>query len=155
MARGLTGICPSPWNFLWLPTLDSDLAVSQKYSCIWGAAKWPKQRQAGIPFFVTTETILACSSPSLWASFCAFSSAVVWVRVCPVLRLVWLCASCWTVARQAPLSLEFSRQEFWNGLPFWYLENFILMPTEISGMSIPCQMPTQTSVLLPPTPRRK
>ena len=24
----------------------------------------------------------------------------------------------WTVARQAPLSMEFSRQEFWSGLPF-------------------------------------
>ena len=24
----------------------------------------------------------------------------------------------WTVARQAPLSLEFSRQESWSGLPF-------------------------------------
>ena len=24
----------------------------------------------------------------------------------------------WTVARQAPLSTEFSRQEYWNGLPF-------------------------------------
>ena len=24
----------------------------------------------------------------------------------------------WTVARQAPLSMEFSRQEYWNGLPF-------------------------------------
>ena len=24
----------------------------------------------------------------------------------------------WTVAHQAPLSLEFSRQEYWNGLPF-------------------------------------
>ena len=24
----------------------------------------------------------------------------------------------WTVARQDPLSLEFSRQECWNGLPF-------------------------------------
>ena len=24
----------------------------------------------------------------------------------------------WTVARQAPLSLEFSRQEGWSGLPF-------------------------------------
>ena len=24
----------------------------------------------------------------------------------------------WTVARQAPLSLEFSRQEYWSGLPF-------------------------------------
>ena len=24
----------------------------------------------------------------------------------------------WTVARQAPLSMAFSRQEYWNGLPF-------------------------------------
>ena len=24
----------------------------------------------------------------------------------------------WTVARQAPLSKEFSRQEYWSGLPF-------------------------------------
>ena len=24
----------------------------------------------------------------------------------------------WTVAHQAPLSIEFSRQEFWSGLPF-------------------------------------
>ena len=24
----------------------------------------------------------------------------------------------WTVALQAPLSMEFSRQEYWNGLPF-------------------------------------
>ena len=27
-------------------------------------------------------------------------------------------ATPWTIARQAPLSMEFSRQEFWSGLPF-------------------------------------
>ena len=27
-------------------------------------------------------------------------------------------ATPWTVARQAPLSVEFSRQEYWSGLPF-------------------------------------
>ena len=27
------------------------------------------------------------------------------------------CVTLWTVACQAPLSLEFSRQEYWNGLP--------------------------------------
>ena len=30
---------------------------------------------------------------------------------------VWLFATLWTVARQAPLSIEFSRQEYWSGLP--------------------------------------
>ena len=29
-----------------------------------------------------------------------------------------LFAALWTVAHQAPLSLEFSRQEYWSGLPF-------------------------------------
>ena len=30
---------------------------------------------------------------------------------------VWLFVTPWTVARQTPLSLEFSRQEYWSGLP--------------------------------------
>ena len=30
---------------------------------------------------------------------------------------IQLCAALWTVARQAPLSLGFSRQECWSGLP--------------------------------------
>ena len=30
---------------------------------------------------------------------------------------VWLWAALWTVAHQAPLSMEFSRQEYWSGLP--------------------------------------
>ena len=31
---------------------------------------------------------------------------------------VQLCATPWMAAHQAPLSLGFSRQEFWSGLPF-------------------------------------
>ena len=31
---------------------------------------------------------------------------------------VWLCETPWTVARQAALSMGFSRQEYWSGLPF-------------------------------------
>ena len=34
-----------------------------------------------------------------------------------VLGCIWLFATPWTVARQAPLSIEFSRQECWSGLP--------------------------------------
>ena len=33
-------------------------------------------------------------------------------KLCPTL------ATPWTVACQAPLSIGFSRQEYWNGLPF-------------------------------------
>ena len=31
---------------------------------------------------------------------------------------VWLFATPWTVASQAPLSMKFSRQEYWSGVPF-------------------------------------
>ena len=39
---------------------------------------------------------------------------------CPVCVLshVWLFATLWNVAHQAPLFMEISRQEYWNGLPF-------------------------------------
>ena len=35
-----------------------------------------------------------------------------------VLNHVQLFATLWTIARQAPLSMGFSRQEYWSGLPF-------------------------------------
>ena len=35
-----------------------------------------------------------------------------------VLSHVCLFVTPWTVAHQAPLSTEFSRQEYWSGLPF-------------------------------------
>ena len=39
------------------------------------------------------------------------------------LNHVWLFTTPWTVARQAPLSMEFSKQERWSGLPFPSLED--------------------------------
>ena len=35
-----------------------------------------------------------------------------------ILSCVRLFVTSWTVARQAPLSMEFSRQKYWSGLPF-------------------------------------
>ena len=35
-----------------------------------------------------------------------------------LLSRVQLCVTPWTVAYQAPQSMEFSRQEYWSGLPF-------------------------------------
>ena len=50
----------------------------------------------------------------------AFSRTLNTVRACALSRfsLVRLCATLLTVAHQAPLSREFSRQEYWSGLPF-------------------------------------
>ena len=57
------------------------------------------------------------------------------------LSRVWLFATPWTVAHQAPPSMGFSRQEHWSGLPFpspkilyrqyfWYYKN---LSREIKG----------------------
>ena len=37
---------------------------------------------------------------------------------CLVAKLCLTFATPWTIACQAPLSMEFSRQEYWSGLPF-------------------------------------
>ena len=42
---------------------------------------------------------------------------LAFVAVC-VLSPVWVFATPWTVAHQAPLSMGFPRQEYWSGLPF-------------------------------------
>ena len=43
---------------------------------------------------------------------------VVCVCVCLSLSCVQLFVTPWTVACQVPPSMGFSRQEYWNGLPF-------------------------------------
>ena len=45
---------------------------------------------------------------------------VATVRACVLSHFshVRLCATLWTAACQAPLSMEFSRQEYWSGLLF-------------------------------------
>ena len=53
--------------------------------------------------------------PNLWCEW------KVWQESAWVLRLfscIWLCATLWTIARQTPLSMDFSTQEYWSGLPF-------------------------------------
>ena len=40
------------------------------------------------------------------------------LRTCSVPQLCLALCNPLTVAHQAPLSLEFSRQEYWSGLPF-------------------------------------
>ena len=50
-------------------------------------------------------------------SFCVCVCVCVCVCLC-VLSLSQLCPTLWTVACQAPLSMEFSRQEYWSRLSF-------------------------------------
>ena len=54
-------------------------------------------------------------------------------------HLVQLFATLWTVACQALLSREFSRQEYWSGLPFpppWGLPNPRIEPTSLASPAL-------------------
>ena len=55
-----------------------------------------------------------------------------------MLSQVQLFATPWTVARQAPLSMGFHRQEYWSGLPF---------PAPGNGLSQP-RAPTRLQYFL-------
>ena len=43
----------------------------------------------------------------------------------------------WTVARQAPLSMGFSRNEYWSGLPFPSPEDIAGPGIELSSLASP------------------
>ena len=52
-----------------------------------------------------------------------FSNAWKWKVKVTSLSRVWLLATPWTAAYQAPPSMGFSRQEYWSGVPLcvWYV----------------------------------
>ena len=52
-------------------------------------------------------------------------------KLCPI--LLW---PPWTVACQAPLSLGFSRQEYWNGLPYPSPEDFLDPGIELASPAL-------------------
>ena len=67
-------------------------------------------------------------------------------RACVLSRFshVQLCATRWTVARQAPLSMGFSRQEYWSGLHVFLQGVF---PTQGSNPHLLCLLHWQAGSL--------
>ena len=56
---------------------------------------------------------------SFCLSFISFSeNQIFFFNEVKVLSRAGLFATLWSIAHQAPLSMRFSRQEYWNGLPF-------------------------------------
>ena len=59
----------------------------------------------------------------------------VCVHPCTLLSCVCVFVTPWTIARQAPLSMRFSREEYWSVLPFPTLGDFsdpVIEPTSLS-----------------------
>ena len=78
-----------------------------------------------------------------------FTFTLPWPKVPQVkwnlLSCVRLFVISWTVPRQAPLSLGFSRQEYWSGLPFPY-------PGDLPDPGIEAESPALQADSLPSAP---
>ena len=71
----------------------------------------------------------------------SFSNARKWKVKGKLLSRVWLFATPWTAAYQAPPSMGFSRQEYWSGLPLQPLSGTYIhihkdTDTDIHGFKI-------------------
>ena len=71
----------------------------------------------------------------------SFSNAWKWKVKVKSLSRIWLLATPWTAAYQAPPSVGFSRQEYWSGVPLPFLDNslrqsFLEIKLIISGLLI-------------------
>ena len=58
----------------------------------------------------------------------SLSNAWKWRVKVKMLSRVWLLATPWTAAYQAPLSMGLSRQEYWSGLPLPSPEKYHVLP---------------------------
>ena len=117
------------------PLLGSQLAIfslcphEQGLGALWGLSyKGTNPIPEGFSF--TTNHLPKALSPNTITPGIRFKhknlrwgETTIWfgwsINLCVrVLSHVWLFVTPWTVTCQAPLSIEFSRQEYWSGLPF-------------------------------------
>ena len=79
-----------------------------------------------LEFYSQMFRVIMCRN---WATLKGAIDVAKWK--CSLLSHVWLSATPWPVAHQAPLSMGFSRREAWSGLPFPPPDDF---PTQ--GMNL-------------------
>ena len=66
-----------------------------------------------------SNTCLECHSPNFFTLNITIVFWCLYIHVC-VLSCVQVFVTPWTVAHKTPLSMEFSTQEYWSGLPFLF-----------------------------------
>ena len=71
-----------------------------------------------------TEGIFTFSFCGTANQLCRWIAGFVICGCAKLLSRVWLFVTPWSVARQAPLSMRFSRQKHWSGLPCYLYANF-------------------------------
>ena len=114
-------------RFLWHPHGPAPLCVCWDSSK--GPFSWFAVDSSGL--FLPTDVLEWSPQSSVSSNQNLISSGKNWhlPPFCPLpltnvcvraqsLSCVWLFVTQWTVAHQAPLSMGFSRQKYWDGLPF-------------------------------------
>ena len=110
------------------------------------------KRSLLFPILLFSSISLHCSLKKAFLSLLAilWNSAFSWV--CAVLS----CFSCvqlfvmpWTIIGQAPLSMGFSRQDYWSGLPFPSTGDFSRLKDEPTSPEAPALAADSLSLALP------
>ena len=108
------------WNFIILFVLSNVLMHMHLHAAA-AAAKLPQSCPTlcdlidGSPPGSPVTGILQAKTLK-WVAI-SFPNAWKWKEKVKSLSRVWLLATPWTAAHQAPLSMGFSRQECWSGVP--------------------------------------
>ena len=82
-----------------------NVGFSSVQQCLWHSRIWKKKKKLACVVIV----LLEFEKYGLYFTHCSCAR---------LLSRVWLFATLWTAACQAPPSMEFSRQEYWSRLPF-------------------------------------
>ena len=116
-------LVPTHWMSLFTssnPVLTSKnisaTAAAKSFSRVWLCAT-PRRQPTRLP----VPGILQARTLE-WLAI-SFSNAWKWKMKVKLLSRVWLLATPWTAAYQAPPSMGFSWQEYWSGLPLLSLKN--------------------------------
>ena len=128
------GLCQMTYSTS-IPALCCFMIPSMKETaCIWPTNSSGSTKACFWLLHVTQLLLFPLPSLGFW-SILYYVSCKVKVKS---LSHVWLFATPWTVAYQAPLSMGFSRQDYWSRLPFLLQRIF---PTQGSNLGLPCCRP--------------
>ena len=97
-----------------LPTspLSPGPTLLQPHQCPGLSSNWPSTAASGLCTWSSVfsdSLFLRCVCVCVWAHAHAHAQS---------LSCVWFFVTPWTAAHQSPLSMGFSQQEYWSGLPF-------------------------------------
>ena len=126
LGRGVSSDDHPSWPWTWSSSSQPSWE-NAKYNCYYSSTKW------------NLDSVFVC----------------VYVGVCVcvptfLLNHIWFFGTPWTIALQAPLSMEFSRQEYWSGvhslLQGIFLTQRLSLHLLFSALAV--SLPLATSVLV-------